>query len=150
MTYIDLFTKIPQEYHRNIYQKGDWMDYPTWMVKSGGIPDSVVGLCYFIFSTRFLRYYSSDWDIFSVAAIRYGDTLVLKHFHHLHTFKSDPTVYDIVTLAETNDYLYDKPLANMYYYSNIENHTQLTEKILKLLLGGGLGQTKPLSDYQYM
>lgn len=150
----DLFTQIPKQYYRNIYETGDWISYNTWLTKTRGIPEHFIKLYYIVFSTRFLKYGSMEWDVFSIAVIQYKNTLVLKDFHHLHEYKFDPNVFDLIRLSESDDYLFDKPPENIYYFSHIENHKQLTKRIIDLITGDDemnrSQRDKPLSYYQDM
>ena len=154
MKHTDLFTQVPQQYYRNIYENGNWVSYKTWLATTGGIPEEFTKLYYFVFSTRFLKYGSTNWEVFSIAAIQYKNTLVLKNFHSLHEYTFDPTVFDIVTLSHIDDYLFDKPNENIYYFSHIENHKQLTKRIIDLITGedeiNKSRRDKPISYYQYM
>lgn len=150
----DLFTQVPPQHYRNIYELGDWISYNTWLAITGGIPENFVKVYYIVFSTRFLKYGSTDWDIFSIAVIQYDNTLVLKDFHHLTEYKYEPNVFDMTTLSHMNDYLYGKPPENIYYFSHIENHKQLTNRIIDLITGDDetnkSQRDKPISYYQDM
>ena len=147
----DLLDRIPTSYQKPIYQNYRWKTRNEWIDVTGGHPDKFKGIYYIIFSTRFLRYDSTtNWDLFSIVAIRYGDTIVLKDFFHMDTFKYDPNLYDVLIYSINNDYLYGLPRNHMYFISGIENHDELTSRIVNIAMGRERVTCQPFSEHDWL
>ena len=147
----DLLERIPSHHQKPIYQNYRWKSRNDWIDVTRGIPEKFTGIYYILFSTRFLRYDSTtNWDLFSIVAIRYGDTIVLKDFFHLDTFKHDPNLHDVLIYSINNNYLYGLPRNNMYFISGIENHDALTSRIVNIAMGRERVTTRPLSEHDWL
>ena len=147
----NLLERIPSKYNKPIYQDSRWKTRDEWIDATGGVPDKFTGIYHILFSTRFLRQDSfADWDLFCITAIKYGNTIVLKNFFYLHTFKHDPNIYDIMIYSLNNDYLYDLPRKDMYFISGIENHEGLSSRIVNIAMGRERVSCRPLSDFDWV
>tara|TARA_R110002020_G_scaffold93966_2_gene226536 strand:+ start:1175 stop:1636 length:462 start_codon:yes stop_codon:yes gene_type:complete len=149
MTYIeemkDLYKLVPQEYNRRYYVNGKWVDSQSFQMQ-GGVLKGKTKVVHIIFSSKFLkRYHLSRWGIFSLSAYQSGDVVIINDFYEIDSTQFNPSIRTITDIFHSNPYVNDLNPEDIYFFSDIETHNELLERLMELLQENS--SHRPLSDY---
>ena len=142
----NLFDIIPQEYDKRYFIKDEWTDYNSWLERGGGTLEKEGKVFHILFSSSLLkRTPLNRWGLFSLSAYQSGDNILINDFYEIFSSNFQPSVKTIAAIYSTHPYLTSLSPETIYFFSGMETHKELLQRLVDLVREGGIA--RPLNFY---
>ena len=121
---------------KGVLYQGEWLNFTEWTNLQKPALD-VKRKCYFLFSSRFLSMEKAGkYSYYLVELTEFSNVSIINDIDYLNQeLKEVPYKKEAKEYLLSNPFVKSKPLNNTYYFSAVEDHKTLLNKIQAVLNG---------------